>query len=107
MNYASFYRWRKMKVLWFVHGKWVPITCLCLCFRRGNILHVELVLVMVLLYFNIEEFSGFGHCYGLCLMLVRSEMTVSPLAQIWPIQFVPYSLSQEVLDLESISIHVE
>ena len=90
------------------HGKGIPIIGLLSLLSAGRIfLQVELVLVMVLLYFNIEEFSGFGHCSGLCLMLVRSEMTVSPLAQIWPIQFVPYSLSQEVLDLESISIHVE
>ena len=104
MNYASFYSWRRMKVLWSAHGKWDPITFLCLCFRRGNILHVELFLVMILLYLNNGEFSGSGHYLGLCLMLVWSEMTVLPLAQIWPIQFVPYSPREEVLVWESISI---
>ena len=30
-----------------------------------------------------------------------SEKTILPLAQFWPIQFIPYSLSQIVFDLES------
>ena len=45
-----------------------------------------------------------GEYFACGMMLVWSEMAVLPLAQIWPIQFVPYSPREEVLVWESISI---